>query len=296
MKTSPTIAKRSLKRATTIAALTAVLLFVPGCTRIARFCYLSGYDRDIKSATKDIESARDNAHRAEAYAKRGSAYSEKARYSKAFKLISADEYDRLFGLAVQDHDRAIALDPSAEAYYARGVTYYDRASLEAVVDGRLMGNDAERKAWFAPATADFKTASEKDAQLYRAWDQLGLIHETTGELDQAIGDYTQEMALNPLGKSRLADAYCTRAGSTNQKDLNQKAKQDAAIADYEKSIDLGATADGCSCDPYNPLLALYTFTQRYDQAWGVVHKAQKSKKWIEPESLERLKKESGRSN
>src|SRR6266576_5968033 len=94
-----------------------VLLFLAGCNRIARSSYLSSYDRDISSATKDIESARDTPHRAEAYAKRGSAYSEKARYSRAFKLISTDEYNRLFGLAIKDHDQAIALDPSAEAYY-----------------------------------------------------------------------------------------------------------------------------------------------------------------------------------
>jgi len=296
--------KTSLKIARLLCA--SVLLFLAGCNRIARVWYLSSYDRDISSATKDIESARDNAHRAEAYAKRGSAYSEKARYSKAFKLISADEYNRLFGLAIKDHDQAIALDPSAEAYYTRGATYYDRAALQAVVDGRLMGSEAERRAWFDPATTDFKKAIERDGRLYLAWDRLGLIHETTGELDQAISDYTQEMALNPLGKSRLADAYCTRGGShqkdPNQKDLNQKdpnQKQktnDAAIADYEKSIDLGATADPCSCDPYNPLLALYTNGRRYDQAWGVVHKAQNSKKWIAPELLDSLKKESGRSN
>jgi hypothetical protein len=99
------------------------------------------------------------------------------------------------------------------------------------------------------------------------------------------------MALNPLGRSRLADAYCTRGGA-HQKDK----KNDAIVADYEKSIDLGATADGCSCDPYNPLLARYTADRRYDQAWGIVHTAQKSKKWIAPESLDRLKRESGRSN
>ncbi|MGA8538424.1 MAG: hypothetical protein WB566_02940 [Terriglobales bacterium] len=131
----------------------SALLFLPGCNRIARFFYLSSYDRDISSATKSIETARDNAQRAEAYAKRGSAYSEKARYSKAFKLISADEYDRLFGLAIKDHDQAIALDPSAEAYYTRGVTHYDRANLEAVVDGRSVGSDADRKAWFDPFPA-----------------------------------------------------------------------------------------------------------------------------------------------
>jgi tetratricopeptide (TPR) repeat protein len=280
-----------------MATLASVLLFLASCNRIARVWYLSSYDREISSATKDIETARDNAHRAEGYAKRGSAYSEKARYSKAFKLISPDEYDHLFSLAIEDHDQAIALDPSAEAYYTRGVTYYDRANLQAVVNGDLMGSEADRKAWFDPATADFKKATEKDARLYLAWDRLGLIHETTGELDEAISDYTQEMALNPLGRARLADAYCTRSGSSNQKDSNQKEKKnDAAIADYEKSIELGATADGCSCDPYNPLLALYTDARHYDQAWGVVHKAQKSKKWIAPESLDKLKKESGRSN
>jgi tetratricopeptide (TPR) repeat protein len=282
-----------MKRSLRMLLCVSVLLSLAGCNRIARVFYLSSYDRDIGSATKAIESARDNAHRAEAYAKRGSAYSEKARYSKAFKFISADEYDRLFGLAIKDHDQAIALDPSAEAYFTRGATYYDRAELEAVVDGKLMGSDADRKAWFEPATADFKKATEKDPQLYLAWDRLGLIDETTGQRDQAISDYTQEMALNPLGKARLADAYCTRGGSFSSQ---KEKKYVAAIADYEKSIDLGATADPCSCDPYNPLIWLYTNNRSYDQAWGLVHKAQNSKKWITPEFLDKLKKESGRSN
>ena len=289
MKTSLRIAGLTLEIVLRTATLASVLLFLAGCHRIA----VNSYDRDISSATKEIESASDNAHRAEAYAKRGSAYSEKARYSKAFKLIPADEYDRLFMLAIKDHDQAIALDPSAEAYYTRGATYYDRANLQAVVDGHLMGTEADRKAWFEPATADFKKATDKDARLYLAWDRLGLIHETTGELDQAISDYTQEMALNPLGKSRLADAYCTRGGSSSSQ---KEKKYDAALADYEKSIDLGATADPCSCDPYNPLLYIYTDGRRYDQAWGVVHKMQNSKKWIAPEMLDRLKKESGRTN
>lgn len=269
----------------------SALLFLAGCTRIAQSLYLSSDDRNISSATNDIENARDNAQRAEAYAKRGSAYSEKARYSKAFKLISAEEYDRLFGLAIKDHDEAVALDPGrAEVYFTRGVTYYDRANLQALVDGHLMGTDADRKVWFAPAAADFKKAVERNGQLYLAWDRLGMTHEMTGEIDDAINDYTQEMALNSLGRSRLADAYCMRGG------VDHKEKKHDAIADYEKSLELGATADGCSCDPYNPLLWLYTDGRQYDQAWGLVNKAQKSKKWIEPEWLDRLKKESGRSS
>ena len=313
MKTSSAAAELPLtimtlkKSPLAIASLASLLLFLPGCTRIAHYLYLSSYDRDISSAAKDIERAGDNPHRAEAYAKRGSAYSEKARYSKAFKLISADEYNGLFNLAIKDHDQAIALDPSAEAYYTRGVTYYDRANLESVVDGQLMGTEVDRRAWFAPATADLKIATEKDPRFDMAWDRLGLIHETTGELDEAIADYTQEMALNPLGRVRLADAYCARGGSSPQKNSNEKdpsqkdpgqkeKKYAGAIADYEKSLDLGATADGCSCDPYNPLVALYTDARQYDQAWAIVHKAQKSKKWIAPEFLDKLKKESGRGN
>src|ERR1039457_160948 len=75
--------------------------------------YLASYERDISSSTQAIETARDDAHRAAAYTKRGSAYSEKARYSRAFKLISPDEYARLFGLAIKDHAQAIALDPAS---------------------------------------------------------------------------------------------------------------------------------------------------------------------------------------
>ena len=283
--------KASLKIAGLLCA--SVLLFLAGCVRMAQSWYLSSYERDISRSTRAIETARDNAHRAAAYTKRGSAYSEKARYSRAFKLIPADEYERLFGLAVKDHDQAIALDPaSAEAYYSRGQTYYDRADLEVVVNGMLVGSAADQNAWFAPAIADFRKAVDRDSRFYMAWDMLGLSHETIGELDQAISEYSQEMALNPkLGRLRLADAYCLRGGS-NRKEK----KHDAAIADYEKSIDTGASADGCSCDPYNPLFGLYAENRRYDQAWVVVHQARQSRKWIEPELLDKLKKDSGRSN
>ena len=251
---------------------------------MAQSLYLNGCDRDIGKATQSIETARDNTRRAAAYTERGKAYSEKARYSRAFKLISADEYGRLFGLALQDHDQATALDPAnAVAFFSRGEAYYDRAVLEEGAD--------TKKLWFDRAGADFKKAVEKDSRHYLAWDRLGLVHESTGDFDQAIADYTQEMALDPLGRMRLADAYCAR-GSANQTNK----KYDAATADYEKSIEIGASADGCSCDPYDPLVGLYDEASRYDKGWEVVHKAQKSRKSIAPELLEKLKKDSGRSN
>ena len=90
-----------------------LVLLLGGCAQMSQSLYLAGYDRDISSSTRDIEAARDDAHRAVAYTKRGDAYSEKARYSRACKLISPDEYARLFGLAIKDHDQAIALDPAS---------------------------------------------------------------------------------------------------------------------------------------------------------------------------------------
>jgi len=285
--------KTPLKIAVTLCASMLLALSLGGCGPMSQSAYLASYDRDISSSTQAIEAARDDAHRAAAYSKRGSAHSEKARYSRAFKLISSEEYGRLFGLAIQDHDQAIALDPAnAAAYFNRGQAYYDRANLETVVDGVLVVTDAAaRKAWFDPAVADFKKAVERDSRYERAWDMLGLTHETTGELDLAISEYSQEMALNSLGKSRVANAYCLRGGS----DQKEK-KYDAAIADYEKAIDMGATADDWSCDPYNPLFVLYDKNRRYDQAWEVVNNARKSRKWIDPELLDKLKKDSGRSN
>ena len=289
----PIAMKPLLKIARTLSVSILLLLglLLGGCGPISQSMYLAGYDRDIGAGTRAIETATDDAHRAEAYTKRGDAYSEKARYSRAFKLIPAEEYARLFGLAIKDHDQAIALEPaSGEAYCRRGQAYYDRAVLEVAPNGTLVGSKADQKLWFAPAIADFRRAIEKDARHYRAWDSLGLSHETLGELDEAISAYTEEMALNPLGRARLADAYCLRGGS------HQKEEEDAAIADYEKSIETGASADGCSCDPYNPLLGLYQKDRRYDQVWEVVRKARSAGKWIALDLLDKVQKESGHRN
>ncbi len=266
-------------------------LLLGGCSWIARTAqemHLRGYDSDIKSATQEISSARNDGERAVAYSKRGSAYSEKARYSRAFKLISVDEYERLFDLALKDHDQAIALSQgSAEAYYHRGEAYYARGSLDLTAHGNF-------KPWFDRAAADFETVTEKNPHNFMAFDMLGLTQEQNDEWDEAISNYTREMAINPLGKARLAGAYCGRA-QANQ----QKMKLEAAAADYERSIAVDPTpdSDGCSCESYNSALGIYTFdTKEYDKAWEIVHKAEKSKQQISGELVNELKKASGRSS
>ena len=106
---APTKASLNIAGPLYVSVLLLLGLLLGGC--LPSF-YLASYERDISSSTQAIETARDDAHRAAAYTKRGSAYSEKARYSRAFKLISPDEYARLFGLAIKDHAQAIALDPA----------------------------------------------------------------------------------------------------------------------------------------------------------------------------------------
>jgi hypothetical protein len=110
-------------------------------------------------------------------------------------------------------------------------------------------------------------------------------------MDRAINDFTKEMALDSQGRWRLADAHCLR-GTSRQREK----EVGAAIADFERAIELGGAVDGCSCEPHNPLLGLYLGPNRqYDKAWDLVHRAQKSGKWIAPELLESLKRESGRT-
>lgn len=261
--------------------LGAVLLLA-GCDGMGPKLFLSARDRDIKSATRAIESARDDAARAEGYSRRARARSEVARYSRFFKRMPPDEYGRVFDLAIGDHDQAMALAPgNAEVYYGRGWTHFDRATLEEPKDAGP---------WLARAAADLTKAVELDPRHDLAWDRLGLVRLRAGETDKAIDAFKREMALSSLGKSRLADVHCDRGLSR----LSEK-QVEAAIADFEKSIEYGSNADGCSCEPYNPLVGLYEHeTRQYDKAWAVVRRATKAGKVIAPELLESLVKSSGR--
>ncbi len=60
---------------------------------------------------------------------------------------------------------------------------------------------------------------------------------------------------------------------------------------FEKSIEIGSSADGCQWEPVNPLLAIYLIEKPdYDKAREVVRRAKSSRRWIAPEYLEKLKK------
>lgn len=179
--------------------LASSIVFV-GC-EMGPAMFLGGRDNDIKDATQAIDTARDDAQRAKAYSSRGAAYSEKARYSRIMKLIPNDDYERLFDLAMKDHNQAVALNPNGEVYFNRAQAYYDRGSLDLV-------ENKDGKSWFDAAALDFEKAIEKDPKNSLALDRLGLTYESNLEGDKAIQAYTKELAFDPFAKQRLADAYC----------------------------------------------------------------------------------------
>ena len=264
-----------------LAFVSVSVMFLAGCARISQFLYLRSDDAEISKGTKAIESAQNDSERAAAYAQRGSAIGEKARYSRAFKLISHEEHARLLDLAMKDHDHAIALAPNtAEIYYLRGRTYYMQSTLAPMVPEEAPFT----KTRLAAAKTDFSKAIELDPRHVMAYDFRGLTDESTGDWDQAIADYTQESALEPKSRYRLADAYCNRGSEIKDKNY------DRAIADLEKSIEIGSSSDGCQCEPYNSLLAIHLFQKPdLEKARAVVRQAQARGKWIAPEYLEKLK-------
>jgi tetratricopeptide (TPR) repeat protein len=246
--------------------------------------FLAGCEREIEEGTKAIEAARSDGQRALAHLQRAHGYSEKARYSRAFKLIEMDEYERLFALAIADHDHAVELAPdNTQVHYGRGRTYFDRAFLEDPADPEWL-------VVLGKAEADLTSAVERDRSNVDALDLLGVVHTAMSDLDGAIVDFTRVMALDRhLGKLRLSETYCSR-GSAHQK----AGEYDPAIADYEKAIELGTFDHGCECQPESPLAWIYYEQKRYDKSWDVITQARRAHRWIAPELLAQLEEASPR--
>jgi len=200
----------------------------------------------------------------------------------------------LFDLAIRDHNQAVALNPgNAEFYFNRAQAYYDRGTYDLIYNTEPWIVAPATKSWLDAAASDFEKAAEKNPRNDMAFDLLGLAHEQAGEENEAIQAYTQEMALNALGKQRLADAYCF-FGFRHQ----QQKEYAAAAAAYQKSIEFGRADDkSCPYEPFASMIGIYlSETREYDKAWATFHRAEKANRWIAPELIERLKRESGRTN
>lgn len=246
--------------------------------RMYQSWYVSRYDGEIRRAGQAITDSTSTSQRSAAYADRADAYSEKARYLRLMEHIAGEEYTKVFDLAVQDYNQAIALDPdNAEIYHRRGNAYYSRAGLDMIYA-------PYQSAFLAPAKADFSRVVEKNSQNVMALDMLGLTDGSMGDWTQAIDDFEREAALNPKMSFRVSDAYCNR-GSHYPRE-----KYDLAVSDLNRAIQSRGSSDPCECEPYTPLLAIYlNQTREYDKAREVAALAERSGQWIAPEYLNQLK-------
>src|SRR3954452_9644689 len=164
-------------RTVKLSVLFTAIFLMAGCARISHTWYLSRDDAKIRHAGEALAAARNNAERAEEYADRADATADEARYSRIMKLIPAEDYNKLFDLALQDYNQAIALAPdNPDMYYLRGNAYYSRASVDMMKE--------PNSAFLAPAKADFSRAAEMNPKNAMAFDMLGLT-------DASMGNWTR---------------------------------------------------------------------------------------------------------
>lgn len=269
-------------------SLPLLLAWLVGCG--GQSCWLRQYEGRVEHGTAVIARATTDHERALGYTERARGLGEKARYLRAFGKLTLPGYVAIFDQARGDHDTAVRLDPaSAEAYVGRGLTEYDRG-FPAPPDA--LETEAEVQRHRLLARSDFAKAIELDAANETALDRRGLIEEQAKEYEDAIRDYTALATVSPrLGRSRLADAHCRRGGE------HAAARRfEPAIADYERAIGLDAPSDGCDCEPYGSVAAVYVDAGRYDDAWKAVHLAREKRRWVPDELVARLAKVSGRDH
>jgi tetratricopeptide (TPR) repeat protein len=148
-----------------------------------------------------------------------------------------------FDGAIADFDKAIAIDPTLEAAYVRrgnaryGKADYDNALADYAKAVQLNPNDAiasfnicntqyQRKAYQDALTA-CNTALKLDPTYSPAFDSRGLVKNLLGDLDGAIADDTQAIAIN----KQDVIAWRNR-GLAYQK----KGNLSAALADFDQAI------------------------------------------------------------
>ena len=113
------------------------------------------------------------------------------------------------------------------------------------------GMAASEKGEVELAIEDYTEAIALDPKFAEAYYQRGLAYRKKGEVELAIADYTQAIEL----KSDYADAYYNRGGA-----FLRLGERDKAKADLETARNLGSDA----------LTALDKILKDYDRAWKVL--------------------------
>jgi tetratricopeptide (TPR) repeat protein len=183
----------------------------------------------------------------EAYINRGASLTRDA-------FLASITYNRakasaFYSLAESDFSRAMEIDwRNVRVYFERGKMHLHQAD-----------DDPRKSKELDSAIADFSRAVDLDPQYGLAYRQRGIAYQTKGDDDQAIGDYTRAIGFfpsDPLLYRYRGRAYEERASrnTSSQSYLENgpgradaadavKADLDRAVADYDRSLALGAKED-----------------------------------------------------
>jgi tetratricopeptide (TPR) repeat protein len=137
---------------------------------------------------------------------RKSPHNPRAHHSVAVVLQRQGRHDA----AIERATRSLELIPSAEAYYTRGVSRYERGGYEA-------------------ALADHTRALGIDPRAARAYNNRGNAHAALGRYEQAVSDFTAAVSLEP----ELAEAWFNRGNA-----FRSLGRPHRALADYTRAIRL----------------------------------------------------------
>jgi tetratricopeptide (TPR) repeat protein len=126
--------------------------------------------------------------------------------------------------AIRDYDEAIRLKPdSTEAVYDRGVLRHYKGDMDGAIE-------------------DLTEAIRLKPDYAEALNERGRVRDEKGDLDGALEDYSQAIRLKP----DFAEAFGNRAHAESKmaSASGDDSKYRAAIADYQKCVDLGGVLRG----------------------------------------------------
>jgi tetratricopeptide (TPR) repeat protein len=164
-----------------------------------------------------------------------------AYYGRGLALFASGQTEK----AMEDYDRAIALDPFyAKAYATRGFVHdrlgqvdkaiadYDKAIALNPRDAQAFNNRGvifEKMGRFDKAIEDYNKVIEIDPNESQSYNNRGVVYEKMGRFDRALADYDRAIALNQSN----SDAYYNRGNA-----YDEMGRFDEAISDYDKAIAL----------------------------------------------------------
>jgi tetratricopeptide (TPR) repeat protein len=178
-----------------LASIACCAIVVPTLAQddeqLSKKCYEnSSSDQTIEACSRVIASAQvDAKDLATAFKNRGNAYDDKDQY----------------GLAIQDYDNAIAINPNdAEAFNNRGTTYRAKGQYDLAIQ-------------------DYDQATKLSPDNAKALNNRCFAKALTGQLESGLADCNESLRLRPGDANTLASR-----GFTNLK----LKRYEAAIADY----------------------------------------------------------------